>query len=831
NPDNTITLSSAVGTDNQKVCINTAITDITYTTTGATGATFSGLPTGVSGSWTADQVTISGTPTASGTFDYTVTLTGGCGTVTAQGTITVNSLPIVDAGTDASIPNGTSTTLDATVTGEGPFTYSWEPASLLVDATAEDPTTVNLFTTTTFTLTATSDATGCSASNDVTITITGSALSATAEATPSTVCAGESAQLSVTASGGSGTYTYTWTSNPAGFSSTDSDPVATPGVTTTYYVEVDDGYNTVNSEVTVTYNDLPTVSITGPAYIAVGFTTTLSPATGGTWISNNPSVASVTDDGVVTGISAGTASFTYTDNITGCSNTTASITVRSLPAGWEVNPPDYTYNGQVTAKVLIEDIAVESGVLAAFAGEECRGLIDASYFEPSDHYVFVLICYDNSSAGAKLTFKYYDPTEDTVYDMDRSVDFESDMIIGSAVDPLIMSVGVDFNKSFPVGWSWFSVNILMDDMTLGNILPSSSVENDYIKNQVASATYYDGYGWFGELEEIDPTELYKIKVQNNSDIDITGWAVDVAETPIDLVTGWNWIGYLPQVSIPIDEALSSVSFVDNDYIKNQTASSTYYEGYGWFGEQLSNLVPSDGYMMKVANPGTLIYPASSGTKSIHIVGETGDYGFNPREFEFNGSVTARVLIDSIPAGSADDQLIAYVDDEIRGVIKGQYFEPTGEYLFPAMIHSNLADGEIVKFRYYDASKDKVYYCEETITFRKDMIVADAYDSFDLNAKSGDVHVFPDSDFEPVLKVYPNPFEHTLKIEYNVPEISHVSLTIFDIFGKPIHVLVDQEQQPGNYLIQWDPQANYSGMYIIRYMAGDVREIRKVQLIR
>jgi hypothetical protein len=87
--DNTIVLSSSAGTDDQSVCLNTTITDITYATTGATGATFSGLPSGVTGNWAADVVTISGSPSAFGTFNYTVTLTGGCGTVTANGTITV----------------------------------------------------------------------------------------------------------------------------------------------------------------------------------------------------------------------------------------------------------------------------------------------------------------------------------------------------------------------------------------------------------------------------------------------------------------------------------------------------------------------------------------------------------------------------------------------------------------------------------------------------------------------------------------------------------------------------------------------------------------------
>jgi len=130
NPSNTITLSSAVGTNAQGVCNNVTITNITYTTTGATGATFSGLPTGVTGAWTTNKVTISGKPSVAGVYNYTVSLTGGntC-TTSATGTITVYALPSVPTTTGVTVTciGGT-----ATLTAHGSSStdkYKWYTAA------------------------------------------------------------------------------------------------------------------------------------------------------------------------------------------------------------------------------------------------------------------------------------------------------------------------------------------------------------------------------------------------------------------------------------------------------------------------------------------------------------------------------------------------------------------------------------------------------------------------------------------------------------------------------------------------------------------------------
>ena len=283
--------------------------------------------------WSNGAVTSSINVTAAGSYTVQVTSASGCQSAVSEATlVNVNALPVVIAGTDTTISNGTSTTIDASVTGTGPFAYSWSPSGQLVNASVEDPTTVNLATTTVFTLTVTSTTTTCSGTNEVTITISGGPLGSTPTATPGTVCSGEDVQLHALASGGSGSYTYSWTSTPAGFTSTSSNPKVNPAVNTTYHATVFDGFTTVNSQVAVTVNAkpvTPTITADGPTTFCAGGNVTLTTDAGSTylWSTGETSQSiNITETGSYT---------VQVTNVSGClsaASIAAPVTVNALPA-------------------------------------------------------------------------------------------------------------------------------------------------------------------------------------------------------------------------------------------------------------------------------------------------------------------------------------------------------------------------------------------------------------------------------------------------------------------------------------------------------------------
>ena len=83
----------------------------------------------------------------------------------------------------------------------------------------------------------------------------------------------------------------------------------------------------------------------------------------------------------------------------------------------------------------------------------------------------------------------------------------------------------------------------------------------------------------------------------------------------------------------------------------------------------------------------------------------------------------------------------------------------------------------------------------------------------------------------LLQNYPNPFNPSTVITYNIPQQSNVSLKIYDILGKEIATLVNEQKAAGSYNVQFDAGKLSSGVYIYSIQAGDFMESKKMLLMK
>lgn len=79
--------------------------------------------------------------------------------------------------------------------------------------------------------------------------------------------------------------------------------------------------------------------------------------------------------------------------------------------------------------------------------------------------------------------------------------------------------------------------------------------------------------------------------------------------------------------------------------------------------------------------------------------------------------------------------------------------------------------------------------------------------------------------------YPNPFNPETRISYSVRRAGDVSLVIYDVLGREVSRLVDENKQPGKYSVAWNAEGMPSGMYFYKLVAGEFVETRKMVLMR
>jgi hypothetical protein len=325
--------------------------------------------------------------------------------------------------------------------------------------------------------------------------------------------------------------------------------------------------------------------------------------------------------------------------------------------------------------------------------------------------------------------------------------------------------------------------------------------------------------------------MYKFDSENADELIFSGAPVDPSSTPIELASGWNWLGFTPQNDGTTVDALASIITTEGDFIKNQGASSTYYPDFGWYGG-LDELGSTEGYMLSVADGSVLTYPnfvvddalaREISVKELPIA--VSDWEVDYHDYEFNGHIT--MSIDS-HEDFKGDYVAAFVGDECRGLAERMYFPFGDSYMYSVMVYSNGTDGEELRFKYYDSAKGDIVEYSETLPFENNMIEGDGFNTFSLSREGSDLQ-------QPmaygISDAYPNPFNPVVTIDYEITMDSEVNIFVYDLNGRMVSELVNGYQSAGSYPVVWDAQELSSGVYMVNMTAGDYSTIQKVMLIK
>jgi hypothetical protein len=308
------------------ICLGNS-TQLICTPTGGTGNyTYSWVssPTGFTSSTQNPIVSPTSTTT------YTVTVSDGFNNATSSVMVTVYSLPIANAGSNVSICNGTSTTLNAS----GGTSYSWSPGTGLSSTTGANPVS-SPTTSTTYIVTVTNN-NGCTATADVNVSVFSQV---PANAGPAqTICDGQEAFLN-----SSGGVVFNWSPSTGLSSITISNPVATPTSTTTYTVVTTDGNGcTSSSDVVITVKPGVTANAGTDTSICLGASANLF-ASGGIIYSWSPAngLNSVSISNPIATPQYTTTYVVTVSNSSGCSATDA-VTVNIVAAPTTTVSPNTT---------------------------------------------------------------------------------------------------------------------------------------------------------------------------------------------------------------------------------------------------------------------------------------------------------------------------------------------------------------------------------------------------------------------------------------------------------------------------------------------------------
>jgi hypothetical protein len=391
-----------------------------------------------------------------------------------------------------------------------------------------------------------------------------------------------------------------------------------------------------------------------------------------------------------------------------------------------------------------------------------------------------------------------------------------------------------FHTTIPVfpGWNMVSLNIHPQDSTTGTIF--SPLKGFVLAKNNNGQVYWPAYA-INTIGILHTGESYKIFTDSLDTILVSGARIDLNETPISLIAGWNMIAYLPQSDMPITTALSGI--ISQMTIAKNNNGQVYWPDYSI--NTIGNMKAGEGYKIYMNTAAILTYPSNGLPKNCpndDIIEVPA-----PQHFVFTSSTgnnatvgSRRVTVNGTVAPD-NSEIGAFTT---KGVLIGSGMVIQGTAVFPIWGSNSIraekigcSASERVVFRLWTGKN------EYPLDFKTDREARYAEDGIFMGSFS-----VPDQCFITkfdLSSIFPNPFKHAVKLSFDVPiaqgmDAQDIEINLYSIHGRLICQLVKGAYRPGRHIVSWNGMSGgralpSSNVFIVQMKAYNF--IKKLRIFK
>ena len=575
-------------------------------------------------------------------------------------------------------------------------------------------------------------------------------------------------------------------------------------------------------------------------------------------------------------------------------NEPLQLNIRALqqPPVWTVDPLEYQYQMSAIGKITLRGVEStdQFDIIAAFVGDECRGIASPELVVETGEYMVFLTIYSNQASGEDVTIRLWDAEDAEEYwKLQEEFTFNSNSTNGSLTAPLNFQSSGDIAQKVPLnkGWSWFSghLNNSTTNMNVNNILADRPFnDGDRIVYQNGfEAWSVSSQRWIPGKLVFDPQISYQVFLDSTNAFTFIGQEIDPTNLTQRLAPGNNWLGYPLRRNVPTNTALQNLAATEGSVIRNQISFSEYLAGTvnRWIGS-LHTLRAGEGYIYSSSAPDTLIfsfqnsqsnsktkYKSSFDNSDINLIpiSKQGVIKIAQNDIAIDGYLDERiddnsnndfdltqsgVDTTSQPTRTAQNGILWELN-----VFEKQYTMPVILQLDKAEADSNWYVGAFVNNElsgitritsieigdnfgflivYHNSPKADSVEFKLFNSVTNQLIKANKKTTFDSNAKAGSLNapliLSVDEQEElpssfALSQNYPNPFNPSTNFKFELPKASRVTIDIYNILGQKVVTLVNSHYAAGSHIVTWN--AGASGIASGMYLAEmKVDDFRQVR---